>query len=81
MLIRLAAGLVYGARLVRASTPIDPGVRESKAVTVPVTIGILKPAILLPGDWRAWAPARLQAVLAHERSHVQRRDPLRQFAT
>ena len=52
---------------------------ESERVTAPVTVGIVRPAILLPADWREWDQARLDAVLAHEQSHVRRRDPAVQF--
>ncbi|MDE2448559.1 MAG: M48 family metalloprotease [Gammaproteobacteria bacterium] len=49
---------------------------ESAAVTVPLTVGVLDPAVLLPGDWRAWEASKLAAVLAHELAHVKRRDAL-----
>jgi uncharacterized protein (TIGR03435 family) len=39
----------------------------------------MQPVILLPADWRDWDPATLDAVLAHERSHIGRRDPLVQL--
>ena len=51
---------------------------ESELISVPITLGILRPIILLPAEWREWAPAALRAVLAHERSHVIRRDALTQ---
>jgi len=41
---------------------------------VPLTVGWLRPRILLPADWREWEPAKLAAVLAHERTHVRRAD-------
>jgi BlaR1 peptidase M56 len=37
---------------------------------------VRSPAILLPAGWREWEPAELDAVLAHEISHVVRRDAL-----
>ncbi len=40
-----------------------------------MALGILRPAIVLPGDWRDWNRAKLDAVLAHERSHIRRFDP------
>ena len=80
MLLRLFQGWRLTRRLVRASREIEPGVRESSAATVPVAIGIFNPVILLPPDWREWEPSKLQAVLAHERSHISRRDPARQMA-
>jgi hypothetical protein len=51
---------------------------ESELVSVPITLGILRPVILLPAEWREWSAAALRAVLAHERSHVIRRDALTQ---
>jgi membrane fusion protein, multidrug efflux system len=50
-------------------------IRESEVVRAPVTLGIVRPAIVLPADWREWDGPRLEAVLAHERSHIRRRDP------
>ncbi len=50
-------------------------IRESDRVAAPVTLGIARPAIVLPGDWRQWDGAKLDAVLAHERSHIRRCDP------
>ena len=51
---------------------------ESELISVPITLGILRPIILLPIGWRQWGPAPLRSVLAHERSHVTRRDALTQ---
>jgi len=51
-----------------------PWLAESGALRVPVTLGILRPAILLPRDWRDWDCHQLLSVLAHEVSHVARRD-------
>jgi multidrug efflux system membrane fusion protein len=54
-------------------------VRESESVTAPVTLGVVRPVIVLPMDWPTWDAARLEAVLAHERSHVARHDPAMQM--
>jgi GWxTD domain-containing protein len=78
LLARLATGLALSRRLARASHPVSEGVRESADVRVPVTVGLLRPVILLPAGWRDWSPERLRAVLDHERAHARRRDPLRQ---
>jgi beta-lactamase regulating signal transducer with metallopeptidase domain len=51
---------------------------ESELISVPVALGILRPVILFPVEWRGWTPAALRAVIAHERSHVIRRDALTQ---
>jgi GWxTD domain-containing protein len=77
LILRLCGGLWVCRRLVRAGAPIEPGVFESGAISVPVTVGPIRPAILLPPDWRGWDAAKLEAVLAHEKAHVRRRDPAR----
>lgn len=53
-----------------------PALRESAAISVPATVGVRRAAILLPLNWRAWSVEQLDAVLAHEVSHVARRDAL-----
>jgi beta-lactamase regulating signal transducer with metallopeptidase domain len=55
-----------------------PKILQSKLISVPVTIGAQHPAILLPENWREWDEAKLRAVIAHEVSHVARRDALTQ---
>jgi len=56
-------------------------VAESDCVSIPVTVGALQTAILLPTNWRNWDDAQLDAVIAHELSHVSRRDALTQYAS
>ncbi|MGA2072945.1 MAG: M56 family metallopeptidase [Terriglobia bacterium] len=53
-----------------------PGLAESPAVAVPVTLGWRRPVILLPVAWRGWREEKMRAVLAHELSHVARKDAL-----
>ncbi len=53
-----------------------PLLLESRAANVPLTFGALRPAIVIPQSWRGWEEAKLAAVISHELSHVQRRDPL-----
>jgi multidrug efflux system membrane fusion protein len=80
LLLRLCVGLAMSLRLLGTSRATDEiQVRESDQVATPVTLGIVRPAIVLPGDWRQWDRAKLDAVLAHERSHVRRRDPVLQL--
>jgi beta-lactamase regulating signal transducer with metallopeptidase domain len=94
LLARLLAGMVWSSRLVRNSHPIAEPWAIAKAtslggrhlarlagsahISVPLTVGVLRPTILLPADWRDWDAQKFQAVLAHELAHVARRDPLTQ---
>ena len=55
-----------------------PLLAESEAAAVPVTLGVARPVILLPADWREWDGDKLNAVLAHELSHIGRGDALMQ---
>ncbi len=58
----------------------DIEVRISDELRVPVTFGLAKPRVILPGTAREWSRARFEAVIAHERAHIQRRDVAIQFA-
>jgi GWxTD domain-containing protein len=80
MLFRLLLGLRLSARLVRNSRPIEDKIRESDLVRVPITVGTLRPVVILPPDWRDWPASKLRAVIAHEQAHVARHDPVRQLA-
>lgn len=51
-------------------------VYESAIVTVPVTIGWLRPRVVLPLEWREWSQEKLSAVLTHEGAHFRRHDGL-----
>jgi beta-lactamase regulating signal transducer with metallopeptidase domain len=57
-------------------TKRSPRLAESEFLSVPVTVGVVHPAILLPASWRDWEDGELNAVIAHEMSHVARRDAL-----
>src|SRR5438132_1642887 len=74
----LAYGYLFTRRRGRASRPIErpwaTGVYESGWISVPLTIWWLSPRILLPAGWELWEDSKLQAVLAHERTHVRRAD-------
>jgi bla regulator protein BlaR1 len=56
-----------------------PLLAESPALTVPATLGVIRPLVLLPSDWRDWNEAQMSAVLAHELSHIARRDAVTQL--
>jgi len=55
-----------------------PQLAESDSISVPVMVGVRKPAILLPSGWQKWEADELEAVLAHEVSHIARHDALAQ---
>jgi beta-lactamase regulating signal transducer with metallopeptidase domain len=80
LLTRLFAGWLATRRLLRRALPValpdDTLVLESSDLAAPVTCGLLRPRVVLPRVWRTWPDAALAAVLAHERAHVRRRDPL-----
>ncbi|HEY4088328.1 MAG TPA: M56 family metallopeptidase, partial [Bryobacteraceae bacterium] len=70
LLLRLLTGTIRTNRLRRL---------EGEGLVTPVTVGWLRPSIILPAGWREWPAAQLQAVMAHEQEHVRRRDPLVQW--
>jgi len=64
--VRQAAGLRRPVRVI-----------ESEAAPAPMTVGALRPAVLLPaGLAEGLSDAELRAVAVHEVAHVKRRDPL-----
>jgi len=67
LLLRLAVGTVRARRL------------TGTGCVVPVTVGFFRPRIILPKHSREWPRARLDTVMAHEREHARRRDPLVQW--
>jgi beta-lactamase regulating signal transducer with metallopeptidase domain len=72
----LMSSLVSHARA--AGLTFIPRAAESEYIFVPLTMGALRSTILLPYSWREWDDAKLDAVLAHEVSHVAGRDALTQ---
>ena len=90
VLARAVAGQLRAARLVARARPLPPGpppvgqgiaVRSSAEVDLPMTIGLIRPVVVLPaGCLETWPAARRQMVLSHEAAHVRGRDPLLQLA-
>jgi beta-lactamase regulating signal transducer with metallopeptidase domain/Mg-chelatase subunit ChlD len=84
LFLRLAFGCWGLHKMVPGFTLIPhlgPNVFESTRVVVPGSIGGLRARILLPRAWRDWDAAKLGAVLAHERAHIQRYDWLTQLGS
>jgi len=80
VLVRLRGWLRVRAAL-RASMPIDidaeVAVRSSPGLLEPGVVGFLRSVLLLPEDiLKHLSPSQLEAVLAHELSHIRRRDNL-----
>ena len=79
-LLYISAGWLAMVAIVRRSRPITlpdgSVVNESSGVAAPLTAGLFRPRIILPGNWRDWSPETLLAVIAHERTHIRRHDPL-----
>jgi beta-lactamase regulating signal transducer with metallopeptidase domain len=53
-----------------------PPLLTSRALITPVTVGLWRPAILLPENSKHWDQSVWTAVLLHELGHAARRDPL-----
>jgi bla regulator protein BlaR1 len=64
----------------RAGIRKVPELSESSDLAVPITIGWLRPSVILPDSWREWPDSKTEAVLAHELSHVGRGDYATLFA-
>ena len=78
MLARLGVGWRRAARLAAGSRPVlsDKLVFESDLVATPVTVGVFRPRIVVPVSWGASPDDMREAVLLHERAHIDRRDTL-----
>jgi bla regulator protein BlaR1 len=78
LLIRLAIGTMRVRSLLRGAAMRDGRLTHASCVT-PITVGWIRPAVVLPVSWAEWPQARLDAILAHECEHARRRDPLFQW--
>lgn len=51
-----------------------PRIVVTEAISIPFTIGLFRPVVVLPKDAWQWSSTKLEMVLAHELAHIQRRD-------
>lgn len=79
MSTRLAAGTLHARRLVKTVHQEDGFLSSDRCATA-LTVGWFRPVVVLPAQWRDWTAGELDAVLAHEREHARRRDPLVEWA-
>jgi beta-lactamase regulating signal transducer with metallopeptidase domain len=54
--------------------------RASSLISVPFSIGFLRPVIVLPQVTYSWPPSVLESVLVHELAHIKRKDILTRLA-
>ena len=80
IVLYLAGVLIFLGRLGIGVARVGALLRGTVACAAPVTVGWLRPRVILPPDSSQWPRAKLDAVLAHEREHARRRDPLWQTA-
>ena len=75
---RLVVGSLQVKRLVRTAV-LDRGRLTHSLCVTPITVGSLKPRVILPTGWSQYPARHLDAILLHEGEHVRRRDPLVQW--
>jgi TonB family protein len=88
----LVVGMVTVRRYARRAVPVEVAPARGAAATAsvpgltvclstdvrsPVTVGVVRPVVLLPGSWADLDDESARAILLHETLHVQRRDWLR----
>jgi beta-lactamase regulating signal transducer with metallopeptidase domain len=77
----VAVGIIRRIRLAGLSADAElltgfPDVYVHQAVVVPIVAGVTHPRVLLPASAVRWPSGELEAVVAHERAHVMRCDPV-----
>ncbi len=84
---RLLYGWSLASAMIRRARRGDPicvdaagPVYESSEVAVPMTVGAIRPVIVLPVTWKTWDSETRGAIIAHEAAHVRRHDASINFA-
>ena len=75
LLTRLVIGTISARRLATRSQSQN-GFLTSSSCATPITLGAFHPVTIMPESWQDWSSQQLDMVLAHEREHALRRDPL-----
>jgi GWxTD domain-containing protein len=75
LLGRLLYGTIGALQLMRRASR-DGDYWTSDRCAAPVTVGWLRPIVILPPCWNTWPAGQLDAVMVHEQAHARRRDPL-----
>ena len=70
---RLTVGLVMVRRWGRNAEPGDKA-DFSRAISIPMTWGVVRPQILLPAEARAWSDEARDLIIRHEAAHVASHD-------
>jgi uncharacterized protein (TIGR03435 family) len=78
-------GWMMLVRVISRSKPLSlrklRKLRESADILTPVTVGVLRPSVILPAGWLSWNTNTKRAVLAHEFAHIRRGDRWISFLT
>lgn len=72
---RLFLGMYFAWRLSRRAVPDERGFCIANC-NVPLTLGLLRPRILMPQESTSWDAQCVSSILIHEREHLRRHDPL-----
>jgi uncharacterized protein (TIGR03435 family) len=78
---RVTGWMMLARVMSRSKAPRLRRLRESSDVLAPVTVGVLRPSVILPAGWRTWQTDTKRAVLAHEFAHIRRGDTWISFLT
>ncbi|HEY3780176.1 MAG TPA: M56 family metallopeptidase [Fimbriimonadaceae bacterium] len=80
LLVSLGLSLLRVVSIVKAAKPwANPELHGAKLLlterlSVPATVGVMRPLILLPTDAPRWDTEKLAMSLSHEQAHVKRKD-------
>ncbi|MFK7769522.1 MAG: M56 family metallopeptidase, partial [Mariniblastus sp.] len=65
----------FDRRIVETKTPV----LVSGEISIPITVGVLNPCIIVPMESHGWSDAKMRMVLKHELAHIHRRDVIWQI--